>query len=248
MRVGNAPYRLRRQEWRSRPLPSPISKSTRTQSSGIQLPKSNLSETSSLSQREPFQVSSQFFTCSPCTSLRLIDCLNPADIATSPSLKASQDSLRIEAAHVVASLSYGLSRNSIIQPLLTVIQDPKKRWVHFWEPTHTMPFSMQSLISQRQTLHFSVRPSHALYEHSLSPSLILSGLRCGDWKRTILSFEMRHNKRFNSFFRCDPSFFSLLITFLHICYRLKPSIYTFPSSFYQLLQLLKPLFPLLFSQ
>ena len=39
----------------------------------------------------------------------LIDCLNPADAASSPSSKAAQDALRIEAAHVIASLSYGLS-------------------------------------------------------------------------------------------------------------------------------------------
>ena len=37
-------------------------------------------------------------------------CLNPADTATSPSLtKVSQDALRVEAAHVIASSSYGLS-------------------------------------------------------------------------------------------------------------------------------------------
>ena len=39
----------------------------------------------------------------------LIDCLNPADAASSPSSKVAQDALRIEAAHVIASLSYGLS-------------------------------------------------------------------------------------------------------------------------------------------
>ena len=43
----------------------------------------------------------------------LIDCLNPADTSSSPSLKASQDALRIEAAHVIASLSYGLSHRII---------------------------------------------------------------------------------------------------------------------------------------
>ena len=43
--------------------------------------------------------------------LSLIDCLNPADTPSSPSSKASQDALRIEAAHVIASLSYGLSLN-----------------------------------------------------------------------------------------------------------------------------------------
>ncbi|KAF8967241.1 armadillo-type protein [Flammula alnicola] len=39
----------------------------------------------------------------------LIDCLNPpvTDIPLSPSAKSSQDALRIEAAHVIASLSYG---------------------------------------------------------------------------------------------------------------------------------------------
>ncbi|CAA7262370.1 unnamed protein product [Cyclocybe aegerita] len=39
----------------------------------------------------------------------LIDCLNPpnSDVPPSPSSKSAQDALRIEAAHVVASLSYG---------------------------------------------------------------------------------------------------------------------------------------------
>ena len=45
----------------------------------------------------------------PVAKVSLIDCLNPADAASSPSSKAAQDALHIEAAHVIASLSYGLS-------------------------------------------------------------------------------------------------------------------------------------------
>jgi hypothetical protein len=64
-----------------------------------------------LSQRESFS----FFHQVPLAHMHivsLIHCLNPADAAISPSSKASQDSLRIEAAHVIASLSYGPSLNS----------------------------------------------------------------------------------------------------------------------------------------
>lgn len=88
--------------WR---LQLPVWKSTRTRWLGIQLPKSSLSETSFLWQREPFSIL-RYLLLLTIQILSLIDCLNPL---TSPSTKASQDALRIEAAHVIASLSYGLS-------------------------------------------------------------------------------------------------------------------------------------------
>ena len=117
-----------------------------------------------------------------------------------------------------------------------------------------MPFSMQFLISQRQILRFFGRHSPALYEPWLPQSLTLLVLRCGVWNGTILSFEMTLNKLFSTSSKFDPSIllrlFSSLITFIR-CYRLKPSISTFLSSSYrllQLLQLLKHLFRLLFSQ
>ena len=51
--------------------------------------------------------SSSSYICSahPWVVNSLIDCLNPADSASSPSSKESQDALRIEAAHVIAFLS-----------------------------------------------------------------------------------------------------------------------------------------------
>lgn len=107
-----------------------------------------------------------------------------------------------------------------------------------------MQFSTQFLISQKQTLRFSVQHSPALYEPWLPPSLTLLVLRCGVWKRTILSFEMMLNKLFSTFFKFDPSILHLFSSFNDIyirCYRLKHSISIFHSSSYQLLHLLQPL-------
>lgn len=66
----------------------------------------------------------------------LIDCLNPADTLSSPS---SNDALRIEAAHVIASLSYGLSLNyHTVSPTFTPLFNRFRRGPEYtFEGEHT---------------------------------------------------------------------------------------------------------------
>ena len=240
--------------WRSRPLPLPVSKSTRTQSSGIPLPKFSLSETSSLWRRGSFFVlppSSVLLTIA--TSFSLIHCLNPADAATSPSSKASQDSLRIEAAHVIASLSYGPSLSA--HPTAT----PERHLTHCYlgseealgtllraNAHHAIFYAISHFTKAdppllRAAFSRALRALAASIADVVGPSLW--GLKQDN---SIVRNEAQQALQY--FFQVRPSILHSFQLVDYICYRLKPSTSIFHSSSYQPLQLLRPLFHLLFSR
>ena len=181
--------------------------------------------------------------------LRLIDCLNPADTVAPASSKASEEALRIEAAHVISSLSYGLSLSYSWDRHLThrCIGSEEALGTLLRANTHhailyaISRFTKADSPSLRAAFSRALRALAASIADIVGPSLW--GLKQDN---SIVRNEAQQALQY--FFQVRSSILTFIQLVLYFSYRLKPSIYTFRFSSYQIFQLLLPLFHPLHSQ